>query len=88
MAGWATVVIAYAAVSRLAFGFVFVGLLTGFLIVVELTTSNRDPPAWHRWARLVLGVGYLVYAVLLSRKLPEVGALGLDSLLPLLALLF
>ena len=69
MAVWIATVASYAHVSGFDGEFVFIAAFTGFIILVELTTSNEDAPDWHRQARALLVIGYVVYAVLLLIKL-------------------
>lgn len=70
MALWTALVLGYSVFSGFEPGFVVVGVFTGFVALVELTTSNSEPPSWHRWARVVLVIGYVTYGVALVSKFP------------------
>jgi len=74
---WGATVLGYAHVSGFSVEFVFIGLFTGYVLLLELAPVDRAGQHWRRLARLVLVVGYAVCAVLiLSRLPPAVTAVG------------
>lgn len=74
MAVWSAAVVGYSLFSGFNAEFVVVGVFVGLLVLLEVTTSNQERPAWHRYARVALVAGYVAYAAALISKFPTVAA--------------
>lgn len=65
-------VVALAALDSLTLELVFVVSLIGFLVLVELTAPIAVRPAWRRRLKWVIGLGLIVFAYLVVRRILEI----------------